>query len=528
MKLPQLSASCFLLLFLGLATQTFAQTPEKSVFYIQLGLLRYPDTLQFASLKSYGKLYQEPANDLVRVLLGKYADRETATNQLNTIRQQGFKDAFLVQRQEVLAAAPSPTAVGKLFTVQIGAYKDKKTLPNTAHLEKYGRVSIVQEGGWYKLRLGLFQKEDEAKALVNRVRGLGFSKAALYVLKKMPTAPREGFLPRSDVSILQTPSFYKRMQGKMNGSQLVVVHLYYTENSFSGYYTDPNTAERKRFTYYGVNLNDKSTEKQKDVYITRFGGDSFGLSFGIKDKDTGKENTFTLTEQYNSGSAHFNIMTMYKTKIKKLNTGEIGADVFVEYPLMVEFPDAKVQQKFNALSLQFSETTHEGNLNTKIETQLQSDLNTVNKFFPKYNWLSETYENRIIENSNSLLSIRYYAESILATPKISIKHKSFNLKTGQQLLLTDLLMNNYAAELRKVLDTKFRAKILKFNKLTAAEMNTAVSEMLTNYYFTSYGIVFFLENKFGNKLPHGIEVSVPYREIKQVVKPEFLKELGIK
>ena len=61
---------------------SFAQEETKTFYYIQLGLFRYPDTLQFSPLNSLGKIYQEPAeNNLTRILLGKYSDRNIATEQ---------------------------------------------------------------------------------------------------------------------------------------------------------------------------------------------------------------------------------------------------------------------------------------------------------------------------------------------------------------------------------------------------------------------------------------------------------------
>jgi hypothetical protein len=408
--------------------------------------------------------------------------------------------------------------------VQLGAFSNQ--IPDTKGIEKFGKILSVKEGKFTKLRIGYFSKKEDALAILNRVRGYGFAKANLFSLAKPPANGINDFLPQTEALAFQSASFYKRMQGKINGTQLVVVHLYYTESSFSGYYTDPNTAERKKFTYHGVNLNDKSQEKQKDVYITRYGGDSFGLSFGIKEKGASKETIFSLTEQYQQGAAHFDVVTVYRKKIKKLANGEIGADVFVEYPIMSDYADKNVQKKFNALSLQFSETKTEHTINDKIEHQLLADLNQINKYFPKYNWISETYENKIIENSNYLLSVRYQVENILASPKISIKHKTFNLKTGKEIALTDLLTNNYQAELKKIVEAKLKSKITKA-KITNNELIEISNKMLANFYVTSYGVVFFYDHN-STEHQNTVEISVPYKELKNILKADFIKEFGVK
>jgi hypothetical protein len=517
---------------LGLfSTILLAQNETKAVFYIQLGLLRYPDTLQFASLRELGNLYEEKSdNDMTRILLGKYADRSLATEKLKLATSKGFLGLFLVQRQESdvissnIKSTNSSVPPPIIYAVQLGAFTTK--IPSTENIEKYGKIFSVKESKYTKLRIGYFHKEEDALAVLNRVRAYGFSKAGLYVLHQPLAASGHDFFPQTEALAFQSASFYKRMQGKINGSQLIVVHLYYTENSFSGHYTDPNTAERKKFTYHGVNLNDKSQNKQKEVYITRFGDDSFGLSFGIKDKETGKENVFSLNEQYQKGAAHFDVVTVYRKKIKKLATGEIGADVFVEYPIMSDYTDKSVEKKFNALSLQFSETKSESNINAKIEHQLLADLNQINKYFPKYNWISETYENRIIENSNYLLSIRYHIENILATPKTSIKHKTFNLKNGQEIKLTNLFSGNYTTELKKIIEAKLKLKATKL-KLTNNEITGISNKMLQNFYVTSYGVVFFYDRNTDNK-QGSLEISLPYRELKTILKTDFVNEFGLK
>jgi hypothetical protein len=534
------------LLLLTFATRLYAQnaiqTTAQPVFYVQLGLLRYPDTLQFANLQTEGKLYQEAAdNNMTRILIGKYPDRKTAVQKVETIKQKGFNGVFIVQRNEQnienqviattndVAKGVAPTAENselKLYSVQLGAFKTKSQIPNTKHIEQYGKIILVQEGAYTKLRLGMFKQEEDALAILNRVKAYGFPQAGLFVVHGLPASSREGFIPTTENAALQTASFYKRMQGKINGSQAVVVHLYYTETSFSGYYTEPMTAERKKFTYYGVNLNDKTQPQQRDVYITRFGGDSFGLNFGIKDKDTGKENVFSLNEQYQKGSANFDVVTVYRKKIKRLTHGEIGADVFVEYPMMTTYADKLVQQKFNASALQFTDGHSGSNINTKIESQLLSDLNQINQYFPKYNWISETYENRVIENSNYLLSIRYHVESILASPKVNVKHKTFNLKNGQLLTKNDIFIANPDNELKKLLDSKLKVRATKL-KIKPADVSKITTAMLQNYYVTSFGIVFFYDNQALNKQA-AIEVCLPFKEMKNIVKAEFLKEFGLK
>ncbi len=536
------------------AATVFAQTPSnvQPVFYVQLGLLRYPDTLQFAPLRPEGKIYQELTTDnKTRILIGKYADRKTAMQRAETIKQKGFAGVFIVQRAEevlvqnlisataneestappLVAASPAPTEKEesgelKLFSIQLGAFKAQAKIPNTRHVEHYGKIILVQEGAYTKLRLGVFKKEEDALAVLNRVKAYGFPEAGLFVLQGLTSSPREGFIPTTEATALQAASYYKRMQGKINGSQAVVVHLYYTENSFAGYYTDPTTAERKKFIQYGVNLNDKTQPQQGGVYITRFGGDSFGLNFGIKDKETGKETVFALNEQYQKGSANFDVVTLYRKKIKKVTHGEIGADVFVEYPMMTNYADKLVQQKVNANSLQLPDAQAGSNINSKIESQLLADINQINKHFPKYNWISETYENRIIENSNYLLSLRYQVENIMAKPQITTRHKTFNLKNGQLLTKNDIFVANKDAELKKLVETKLKAKTAKL-KLKPVDLSKMAAVCLQNYYVTSYGMV-FCSDQSNDKLQPTVELSVSFKELKNVVKPEFLKEFGLK
>ncbi len=153
-------------------------------------------------------------------------------------------------------------------------------------------------------------------------------------------------------------------------------------------------------------------------------------------------------------------------------------------------------------------------------------MNQINQHFPKYNWISETYENRVIENSNYLLSIRYHVESILASPKVNVKHKTFNLKNGQLLTKNDVFVGNSDNELKKLLDSKLKTKASKL-KIKSADLSKISTAMLQNYYITSYGVVFFYDSQVANKQA-AIEICLPFKEIKNIVKADFLKEFGLK
>ncbi len=80
----------------------FNSTYLEKVYKIQLGVFSKVINSKFSRVKPYGKIDVEPTGSgLKRVLLGSFKTSANAKTALQQIRTKGFKDAFLVKREEL-------------------------------------------------------------------------------------------------------------------------------------------------------------------------------------------------------------------------------------------------------------------------------------------------------------------------------------------------------------------------------------------------------------------------------------------
>lgn len=77
------------------ASKTTTKTPDG--FVVQVVANKFPVLSTYKSLASLGKLYQEQdaTVQLTKIMLGTYQDEETARQILQTVKKQGFENAFV-------------------------------------------------------------------------------------------------------------------------------------------------------------------------------------------------------------------------------------------------------------------------------------------------------------------------------------------------------------------------------------------------------------------------------------------------
>lgn len=100
----------------GGSSQTTSSILRKN-YKIQLGVFRKAYLSKFNALKSIGQLeIERTSSGLERVLLGKYSSRNSANAALASTKQKGYRDAFLVTREEVelVVSTYSPTPYATL------------------------------------------------------------------------------------------------------------------------------------------------------------------------------------------------------------------------------------------------------------------------------------------------------------------------------------------------------------------------------------------------------------------------------
>jgi hypothetical protein len=508
--MKRLIGSIFLVFcLLPAAYDTLAQTRR---FAIQLGVFQNPNMERFRRLQDLGSLLQDKhPNGLARIRLGDYTRRVVADSILQIVHRRGFKDAFTFQLDEPTRSPIENmiAASGRniLYTIQVGVYIDRNSIPNTRDLKNLGTLYELQEDGFVKLRLGAFVTRDSANAILKIVRDYGYSRA--FITEVSPLVMKRDISAATDdiEESFQTASIYKRMKGKMNGKWDVVVHVYMGGQSVSGYYNDPETGQHKRFSYHGSLDNPVSFASNNRIAPQ-------SLNFNFPDKESGKIISMNLKEVYEEGSVQWEVMSLYRKKVKDYQGEQIGADIYLEYPFTQQLANKAAQQHINAGLVQIKDYTDPADVGVLVEKQLNKNVRLVSALYPKYSWLSETYETKILENDRYIFSVRMLYERINNQTESAITFRSWDLRTGQELTLANQLRPGADRALRTLLRKRLGQRYAKLRP-SLTDVNASVEEMLTKYYFTATGISFFRDHKPWSVIEGSITLSVPYKDIAQ-------------
>lgn len=68
---------------------------DKTVYVVQVSTSNAGEAVPFNTYSKFGKLYTAPTNNLVRLMVGYYADKNDARIKLNELFTAGYKDAFI-------------------------------------------------------------------------------------------------------------------------------------------------------------------------------------------------------------------------------------------------------------------------------------------------------------------------------------------------------------------------------------------------------------------------------------------------
>lgn len=494
---------------IGAAYDSLAQTRR---FAIQLGVFQNPNTARFQSLQDLGSLLQDAHPKGTRIRLGDYPRRVMADSILQIVHRRGFKDAFTFQLDEP-SRSPMENIIAAsgrniLYTIQVGVYIDRNSLPNTSELKHLGALYELQEDGFIKLRLGAFAKRDSASAVLKTIREYGYSRAFITEVSPM-VMKRDISASAGDMGeeSFQTASLYKRMKGKLNGKWDVVVHVYMGGQSVSGHYNDPETGQHKRFSYHG-GLDNPVTFVSNSRSIPQT------LNFSFRDKESGKTVSMSLTESYDAGSARWEVMSFYRKKVKYQQGDQIGADIYLEYPYTKDLASKVAEQRINAGLAQIKGYTDPAGVGAIVEKQLNGNVRLVSAVYPKYSWLSETYETKILENDRHIFSVRMLYERVNSQTENKITFRSWDMRTGQELTLANQLRPGADKMLRTLLRKRLGERYAQLRP-SLTDVNASVEDMLVNYYFTATGISFFRDHKPWSVIEGGITLSIPYKDIAQ-------------
>ncbi len=503
----------------------------KPNFAVQLGVFKVPDDRKFQSFADLGSILTDSvAGGLVRLRLGDYTDRAKADSTLAVLRERGLKSVFIIAAPDaapakgfLTASAQQPTA----YMVQLGAYADRSSLPsNLDKVRALGNLQELEENDLLKLRLGTFDSRNDAVAQANKAKKLGFKNAFVSVAEPV-TLKRETLVRGATGKSFEITNTYKRMEGLLNNKLPVVVQMYFNGASLLGFYNDPETGEFKKFVYYGyqtsnvrlANVIKDGSQMSGSAFKGAIGGQQVRIT--ARDQASGKELKFTLKEAYSPQSVQIVIKSLYRKKVRPAKDGEIGADLYLEYPIITQSSNASLAPQLNPQFVLLKGVTNPNAPHSQVDIQLADGLKKVTVLYPQYRWLSETLETKVLENDKDLLSVRFVEECVIAEPKSKISHKSFIISTGHELKLGELLIAGHDRVLRAALRRKIGKKYAE-SRPTLTDVNTSIEEMIQNYYFTSKGIVFYRQYQANSAIQEPIELTVEYKEIRSLIKPASL------
>ncbi|MCF6236602.1 MAG: SPOR domain-containing protein [Gammaproteobacteria bacterium] len=131
----------FLILFLaGFNTQADA---DNGSYSIQLGAYKNPDMNIFSAAEEYGALYtEESVYGLTLIKLGHYASRSEAVAVLRTIRDAGFRDAFLTSAGAGISSFDEDIPMAEIFPVTSSFSNEKNINPES--LKIWNQLSDLQ------------------------------------------------------------------------------------------------------------------------------------------------------------------------------------------------------------------------------------------------------------------------------------------------------------------------------------------------------------------------------------------------
>ncbi|MCU0393749.1 MAG: hypothetical protein MUE81_21765, partial [Thermoflexibacter sp.] len=426
------------LLCLFFVKPSFAQIIKKQGFTIQLGVFRFPDKSRFVSLSDLGEVYtEELPNQLTRIRLGRYETRKQADSILKIVHQREYTRSIVVPTEFVVPVQQvppvnvktnpipndpnKPQKGGRLdrppmarpaaYSIQIGANDKKIGLIDISTLDQIGRVYEVEQDSMKKVLVGMFNDKDSAEAQLKMVRSMGYKDAFLVetdvqdVLITLPSSPLNKDLTQTyrPIRNFETASFYKRMEGTLNNIFPVIVHAYFSSASITGFYDDPKSKMRKKFVYYGYragtnSLPETQFSSENGLVVKASASpksESIKLSFTVKDIETNETLNFSLREIYPTGSVQFDIISIYKKKSQQGTNGELGADLYLEYPTIIGVGSKIVESKINTVASQLSNEVEGETMMSKVDVQLKDGIEKVLSYYPQYRWLSQTYETKV-------------------------------------------------------------------------------------------------------------------------------------
>ncbi len=342
--------------------------------------------------------------------------------------------------------------------------------------------------------------------------------------------------------------FYKRLEGKIGDNLNIQMNLIRKDSILEGNYFYENIGEPIYFQY------DSYLSNGNKIHIAEEGGYDSNYNLIItgifdgkfisenemagkwKNRDSSKVYNFYLKEDYPEGSAEFEIKHLNRY-YGKTDFSPYAVSVELSYPVMVDYPDANVENKVNSYitNVYLYESLEEDNgypdLENRIDSfieEYQQEIEADSEIFKDYKPVYENDElTDIAFNSDNILSleIEEYLFTGGAHGNSSYSLVSFDLQTGKQIKLDDIFNGDYMKKLNEVGEKIFRKNFLADSTQSLYDQGffgfENGFELNDNFDLYKGGIKFqFNPYEAGAYVLGAPEVFIPYSEIREFIRDD--------
>jgi hypothetical protein len=347
-------------------------------------------------------------------------------------------------------------------------------------------------------------------------------------------------------------SFYKRFEGTI-GKKKIVMNLMRIDTTLLGNYHYADSLQPIPFSFKS-NITQKGKffieagkgfDNYYDPDVTGIFNGSFISENEIKgtwDKPgSDVKMDFDLVEKYPEGSSEFEIISYHK-KIPQGEAGKKGfAEITIAHPTMINSKKNSVQKEINKY---LSTSLLKSNYSSPDAKPFNDYDEMLTDFFYRYDkdnedsknmkmgrniYYNNLYEINILNNSENILSTRETVSTYEggAHPNTNFSFNNFDLHSGKEIKLSDVFKGNYESVLNKIAEKKFRKlyKIPENGNLEKAGFyfHNGVFKLNDNYSFSRYAVTFqFNPYEVAAYALGAPEITIPYSEIRDIIKPDGL------
>ncbi len=329
-------------------------------------------------------------------------------------------------------------------------------------------------------------------------------------------------------------SFYKKFKGKI-GNESIVMDLFKKDSIFSGKYY---------FTKIGVpisingHINSDGNFKLSEINVRQdatciFSGlftNEKSMAGVCTNSMTNKALTFNLSETENIATLSFESKHSENCKNAERNKKHPTADLMYLDTLCttLDLDLIKVMLPSKQLTQRINKTIEgiigEYSYDEKKYISIDALMNSVNSV-ENNNGFAQSIRCDLVTNTNDILCLRI-GQSICgfgaAHPSSVWNFYNFNLKTGEQILLEDLLLPNYEKTMNQVAEKKF----VEAHGSDGWNFEKGNFKLNKDFAITPGGLLFsFDQYEIGAYVMGSPEVFIPYTDIQNLIKPDGVLKL---